>query len=535
MKHLNNILLFSIISVALILRTFSINNIPPSLTWDEVSWGYNAWSLGLDGKDEFGKFLPTTYIESFGDFKPPLYAYLDIIPVKIFGLTEFATRLPSALFGTASVFLTYFLVKQIFGKDQRLLALISSGMLALSPWHIMLSRAAFEANVASFFTILGVLLFLVSQQKRYLLVFSMLSFVAAMYTFNSARIVVPVLVGVLFISSFRWLLKQKIYLLVAIAVSGALFLPLFLFLQTPQAKLRFEEVNIFSDVSVIRRVNQEIENDGNSQISKIIHNRRFAYATDYLRHYLDNLSPQFLFIKGDGNPKFSIQDVGQLYLWEIPFFIGGILVLFRTRRKMWWFIPVWLLVGIIPAGFARETPHALRIESSLPTFQILTGIGLLYFLSLLKNNKNIWITVLAIIISFNSFYFLYNYFFHYPSLYSSEWQYGYKESVQYISENKSKYKSIFITQKLGRPYIYYLFYTKTSPTDFRNNSDITREALGFVHVNRIQNVYFPEVVKNTGLENVLYIATPDEMPDNSKVLKEFKLLNGKTALVAYTI
>ena len=66
--------------------------------------------------DEFGKFLPMTYLESFGDFKPPVYAYLDVLPVKLFGLTEFATRFPSAFFGTLTVLLTFFLVKEIIGK-----------------------------------------------------------------------------------------------------------------------------------------------------------------------------------------------------------------------------------------------------------------------------------------------------------------------------------------------------------------------------------------------------------------------------------
>ena len=84
------------------------------MTWDEVAFGYNAYSLGIDGKDEFGKFLPIVYLESFGDYKPPVYAYLDIIPVKVFGLTPFAVRFPSAFFGVLTVLLTFFLTKRLF-------------------------------------------------------------------------------------------------------------------------------------------------------------------------------------------------------------------------------------------------------------------------------------------------------------------------------------------------------------------------------------------------------------------------------------
>ncbi|OGH14534.1 MAG: hypothetical protein A2689_01215 [Candidatus Levybacteria bacterium RIFCSPHIGHO2_01_FULL_38_96] len=109
-----------ILMLAIFLRFFSISTNPPSLTWDEAAWGYNAYSLGTDGRDEFGKFLPLTYIESFGDYKPPLYAYLAVIPVRIFGLNEFATRFPSAFFGVLTVLITYFLTKRIFNVSSKL-------------------------------------------------------------------------------------------------------------------------------------------------------------------------------------------------------------------------------------------------------------------------------------------------------------------------------------------------------------------------------------------------------------------------------
>ena len=106
--------LISIVLLAAFLRFYQLGINPPSLTWDEAAWGYNAYSLGINGKDEFGRFLPYDYLESFGDFKPPMYAYLDIIPVKLFGPSEFSVRFPSAFFGVLTVLLTYFLVKRIF-------------------------------------------------------------------------------------------------------------------------------------------------------------------------------------------------------------------------------------------------------------------------------------------------------------------------------------------------------------------------------------------------------------------------------------
>lgn len=533
----SKLLLAGIIFLAAISRFLFLGEIPPSLTWDEVAWGYNSYSLGIDLKDEFGKFLPVTYLESFGDFKPPLYAYLGIIPVKFIGLNEFSTRFPSAFFGTLSVLLTYFFVKEIFGKEKISLALFSAFLLAISPWHIMLSRAAFEANVAHFFVLLGLVLFFKGiARSSWLLIISAVSFVASLYTFNSARIVVPLLVVFLFVKFYKELFARWRITLFSGIIGFVLFLPLLLFLNTPQAKLRFEEVNIFSDISTVHRINQEVENDNNSVLSKIIHNRRFTYGVEYLRHYFDNLTPQFLFVKGDGNPKFSIQDVGQMYIWEIPFLVIGILVLFKRREQHWWVIPLILTVGIIPAGFARETPHALRIENALPAFQILTAIGVLYIMSIIpKRSKRIFTGIIVAAVGMGVIYFGHNYFTHYSRIYSQEWQYGYEEAVKYVEQVRPEYSNIYVTEALGRPYIYFLFYMNYDPVAFRKEAGVYREVLGFVHVNKFSNIIFSKDMSSINETDSLYIATPGEIPDDAKILKDFKLLNGNTILLAYTL
>ena len=557
----NAFLIALIVVVASFLRFFSISTNPPSLTWDEVSWGYNAYSIGIDGRDEFGKFLPLTYLESFGDFKPPVYAYLSVLPVKIFGLNEFSPRFASAFFGLLTVVLTYFLVRKIFPRASFLLPLFSAGLLAISPWHILLSRAAFEANVATFFIVFGVVLFLTAIHPRgvgsfpprgregWSLPLSIISFVVSMYTFNTARIVAPLLVlGLVFINRKYLLSKARTQFFVSVGVGALIFFPLFLFLITPQAKLRFNEVNIFSDAAVVERSNQQIENDDNAFWSRIIHNRRLGYAVEYFKHYFDNLSPEFLFIKGDGNPKFSIRDVGQMYIFEIPFFIAGILLLFRKREGNWWIIPYWLVVGIIPAGTARETPHSLRIETVLPTFQILTAYGLFHLWQIASSIrykvlgikylklKFILYTSFFILTSLNFIYFYHNYFRHYPKEFSSEWQYGYKEAIEFTSANESRFDNIIFTEELGRPYIYVLFYKQYDPKRFRQEAKIEREALGFVHVRSFGKYKFVKsVLDNTDrTENNLYIDAPGSVPSEARVLKTFNLLNGGSSLAAYS-
>lgn len=566
-----------IVIVGAILRFFRIDAIPPSLTWDEVSWGYNAYTLGIDGKDEFGRFLPVDYLESFGDFKPPLYAYLAILPVKLWGLSEFAVRFPSAFLGSLTVLITYFLVLELFVKPavrneksdvsrQQSLAsylpLLTSFLLAISPWHINLSRAAFEANVATFFIVSGMWLFLYSVRKKsWLLLLSGVLFVLSLYTFNTARIVVPLLGALLLVMLFKKLWNMKTITVVSGVIAMVMSIPVVMFMMTPQAQLRYHEVNIFSDLSIVKEANQAMLTDYNilhdrgycpecdpvSQgelpvWSRLLHNRRYRYAVEYIRHYVHHFWPSFLFTEGDGNPKFSTQDVGQMYLWSSPFLALGLLFLIREKRGYWWLIPLWLLIGILPAGTARETPHALRIETTLPTWQMIIAYGIVSVIVVVQQRvpqaslRKLLYAGASFALILNVSYYLHSYYVFYPTEYSEHWQYGYKEAVAYAQSEYENYDAIIFTTELGRPYIYTLFYTQFDPDKFRSTAHIEREVYGFVHVNQFDKYYFTNDTHNTARQfaHPLVIDVPNNVPDKVPVLKEFNLLRGEPALVSYS-
>jgi 4-amino-4-deoxy-L-arabinose transferase-like glycosyltransferase len=157
------ILFVSIIFLALLLRIFQFGINPPSLSWDEASLGYNAYSILTSGKDEHGEFLPLARFIAFGDYKPPGYIYADIPFIGVIGVNEQAVRTPSLLAGLVMVITAYFLALEIFQNYR--IALFSSFLVAISPWSIHFSRAAFEAHLAAVFNILAVYIFLVSSGK----------------------------------------------------------------------------------------------------------------------------------------------------------------------------------------------------------------------------------------------------------------------------------------------------------------------------------------------------------------------------------
>jgi 4-amino-4-deoxy-L-arabinose transferase-like glycosyltransferase len=114
----NIIILGFIVVIAFLLRFIQVSNNPPSLSWDEVSIGYNAYSILKTGMDEHGRFMPLDTFIGYGDYKPPLSIYITIPFFALFGLNELSVRLPSVLFGTGIVALMYFVIQELLIADR---------------------------------------------------------------------------------------------------------------------------------------------------------------------------------------------------------------------------------------------------------------------------------------------------------------------------------------------------------------------------------------------------------------------------------
>src|SRR3989304_8478183 len=92
---------------AFLLRIVGLSSYPVGFTQDEAGLGYDAYSLLLTGKEQWGKSFPLV-LRSFGDFKMPLYSYLAIPSVYLFELNEFSVRFPNAILGSFAVLTTFF-------------------------------------------------------------------------------------------------------------------------------------------------------------------------------------------------------------------------------------------------------------------------------------------------------------------------------------------------------------------------------------------------------------------------------------------
>lgn len=526
---MKKMLFLLILACAFILRVYHVATVPPSLSWDEVSIGYNAYSILKTGRDEHGRFLPLDAFVAYGDYKPPLAIYAAVPFVAVLGLTDLAVRLPAALFGTLTVLLTYYLVLELLKRDQY--AILSAAVLAVSPWHVNLSRGGFEANIALFFVVLGTWLALSARThpKRWL--FTWLPFVAAIYTFNSSRVFSALFVPAFMIYTYRDIKKNFKQFIIGVIIAAILLAPIVPHLLSAQARLRFHEVNIFTDASIVETANQRIEREKGSLIAKLVNNRRVGFARSFLMHFMDNLQPDFLFLKGDGNPKFSIQDVGELYLIEAPFLAIGIFAMLISYPGIALLLLYWIIAAIIPAATARETPHALRILDSLPTWHIFIAFGILSVYRYVLKGKIVYCLLLVTLYLFSITYYLHNYYRHYPIEFSGEWQYGYREALQSIANIASKYNKIVISDTIGRPYMYTLFYTKTDPNDLFRTKDAFFDTAGFYHVNGFFTYRFGGPLPDVLEPKTLYIW--NFAPNGARIIDTIHLLNGSPVLFIF--
>lgn len=536
---LNKILFLIIILIGIVLRFNQLGNNPPSLNWDEASLGYNAYSILKTGADEYGTKFPIS-IRSFGDYKPPLYVYLAVPSVAIFGLNEFSVRFPSAFLGVLSVVVMYFLVLEIFRewsiKQGEYLALVSAFFIAISPWSLQFSRASYEGNIGLFFMMLGFLLFIKGLKNSTVFLLSAVPLLLSVYSYHSFRLLVPLLIIFLGILFWKELVKNKLTSILFLLIFFLFSLPVYVsFVKLQDSSSRLSMVTIFSDPSLISDSIKKLEYDTQKKdyFGMFLHNRRVVYGQLAAKGYLDHFNPDFLFFHGDGGLQHHAVDMGMLYLWELPFIVIGIYLLIKNRSKKIIALLFLFLIAPLPSSISTGAPHPVRAIAMIFPLHIFSAAGFFLLLTRLLKWKNlayklIFISALLLGLGLNIFYYLHQYYIHTPIEYGYFWQYGNKEAVNYAKEHENEYKKIIITYKIDQPYIYYLFYNKVEPSLYQKSWS-EKEIKRFERKIGKYEFRYVNYEKDSKEKDALLIGTPEEIPNSKRVLREIKYLDGTVA------
>src|SRR3990170_4159282 len=178
-----NYLLVLVILLAAMLRFTVISKVPPSLNWDEVSHGYNAYSILKTGRDEWGQLFPLVNFRAYCDYPLPLNLYITIPFISILGLTELAVRLPHVIFGVLTVLASYFLALGVTKNEK--IGHIFALLVAITPWYLFTSRFVVQSNLSIFFLTVSAAAFFNRNKHKYLLPVSFFSLGLTLFSYHT--------------------------------------------------------------------------------------------------------------------------------------------------------------------------------------------------------------------------------------------------------------------------------------------------------------------------------------------------------------
>lgn len=504
MKKTSALIIFFLILFFSFIRLYKLDTLPPSMYWEEAALGYDAYSIFKTGKDHHGNVMPLIAFESFGDWKPSLYFYSIVPFIALFGLNEWAVRLPAAISGILTMIacagINRVLYKKFFGNKKlsdavssEVVFIISLIVAGFSPWLLMFSRGGWEVMLATALISWGVLLTLMSIHKKNALYFvlSALLLVLSMYTYHAARLIAPFLgLGLLLLKMseekkdtpvFEYLKENVKAYAVTLSICCILLLPLFLSLTSSSVQQRFTETSIFTDLSIIQESNALKELAGNTVISRLMYHRYVLFSREVLINFFSHFSLAYLFIEGDSNVRHSTQFFGTMYIFEAIALLLGVVTIIKTKSRYTLFVLFWLCISMLPAAMTKATPHALRTLPALPVFIMIISFGWLQLLlNIQKLSKKISFltmrnaTLLLFGVYVIQFGVLWKFYSSvYAKIYAKEWQYGYKQMYTELKSITAIYPDtdIFITREIQRPAMYYWFFNQTDPVQVQSEND----------------------------------------------------------------
>lgn len=492
-------LLFFIFLVALFLRIFKLGILPAGFHADEVRVGWNAYSIYKTGLDDRGKRL-ALYYNTFGDYRPTGIFYLTIPSIALFGLSEFATRFPSALIGALTVFPLYYFVLQL--TKNKSLAMISSVALALSIWHMSVSRATSEVVISIFFALYGLFFFIkaISQKQKKYIYYSAAWLLASYLFYHSIRLLAPMFIFILILYFWKrlnsvHLIKHAIRILIILAAATAILSV------SSNATARLSQVSVF--------------NNSADKVNSFILEYSKYFSTSFYLGY-------------DSKPiRYSTPNTGLITYSGFALLLIGIFVTIKYKYLK---LPLYLmLASVLPAALTNEdSPNLHRSLFMIAFIPILISYGIDYLRKGKGWQKTLWI-LLVFIFCANFIGFLRSYI-------SAEKQIGFwrnystKQMVLLMQELHASYEQVIVTNDPDDPYPWFAFYNHKDPYEFnqyaigRSDGPWQYQNISFTQSECPSGDIFPSRLQKPLEKNILVI-------DGFKCPVESKIKDGMQAKV----
>lgn len=271
--------------------------------------------------------------------------------------------------------LTYLLASKIFLKEKKqdLISILSSFLVAISPWHIYSTQVFSQAIIVIFLVMLGVYFLLKANRK--------------------------IKVGQ------KWF---YLGLLFGLILTLPIFFRLIKLPYTSKTDLIFNNVNVLNDYKIERSQGSE-----NRLINTLFHNQFIFYGRKIVNNYFYHFTPEFLFINAGLSPDKESAQLGLMYIWESIFLISGLYFVFKRKIKRELVLLLWLFLAPLSAVFLTNAPSVFQSAMMMPAIQILTAFGVIKVFE--NKDKKIQIFGLAMLfmaVILGLLKFINSYYFH---------------------------------------------------------------------------------------------------------------------------
>lgn len=345
-------LLFSaVLIIGILARAWQFGHVPPGLNPDEASIAVESYDLSTFGIDRNGMSYPVQFI-AWGDGQSVPYAYL-LMPVLALThrLTPTIVRFPMLVVGIASLPLVYLLGRWLETPN---FGLLSMFCLAISPWHVVLSRWALDANLLPFAFLTAFICFLASAKARSWFVPGCVLLAFSLYTYATAYAVVPIFLTLVLLINARMKVVPAGPVILGLAAFAVTALPIGLFVLVNTADLPSMQLGPISipRYPVAPRYETQTVLRSPDPGATLISNVETASA--------------LLWTQSDGFVQNTVEPFGYFYKITLPLALGGVLVLvaaLRRRSQAWEsaLLLAWLGASLVLTGFLAVNVNQFNI------------------------------------------------------------------------------------------------------------------------------------------------------------------------------
>ena len=470
-EKIQKLLFIFILILGIGARLWMSGDVPGGINQDEAFAAREAWSLLHYGKDSFGYSCPM-YLMAWGSGMSALNTYLMIPFIALFGMHTWVFRLPQMLIGILSLFA----IEEIVGKVSNWkCSLLAMFLLAISPWHIMLSRWALDCNLVVGFLLFGLLFFIYGTEKQPFFILSAVFYGLSLYCYAAIWPIVPIMI-----------LLQGLYLLYVhkVKITKYIVIAVITFVLFAIPILLFYLVNM--------DILPEIVTPWFS-VPRLIYFRGSEFSILDIPGKFNALL-QLLLTEKDDCYWNSTAEFGLYYKYGLVFTVTGFAVcVTRTWKSLktrtyhgYTFFMIQFLLAVILGMLIHVNVN--RINCIHTWILIFMAIGIEQYIRLFKKifpHIDVVIAALYLVafISFEHFYFT-----TYADNISQYFKKGIEPAVLYAENQHDAGQSIHVGDSFNYEQI--LVFSTITPDEYKTSVEYTNYPAAFLDISQCQNYIF---------------------------------------------